>query len=69
MGAQLWNSQTGTIVLGNEINCFPLHIKFKVHGSSIMEFPDWVQVKEKHYRDLKDVYRRQKLRTDFFQTF
>ena len=37
--AQLWNSQTGAIVLGNEINCFPLHIKFKVQGSSIMEFP------------------------------
>ena len=28
-------------------NSFPLHIKFKVHESSIMEFPDWVQVKEK----------------------
>ena len=36
-----------TIVLGNQINCFPLHIKFKVHGSSIMEFPDWFQVKVK----------------------
>ena len=36
-----------TIVLGTQINCFPLHIKFKVHGSSIMKFPDWVQVKEK----------------------
>ena len=24
-----------------------VHIKFKVHGSSIMEFPDWVQVKVK----------------------
>ena len=22
-------------------------MKFKVHGSSSMEFPDWVQVKEK----------------------
>ena len=35
------------IVLGNQINCFPLHIRFKVHGNSIMEFPGWVQVKEK----------------------
>ena len=26
---------------------FLSHIKFKVHRSSIMEFPDWVQVKEK----------------------
>ena len=34
-------------MIGNQINCFPLHIKFKVQGSSIMEFPDWVQVKEK----------------------
>ena len=24
-----------------------LHTKFKVHGSSIMEFPDWVQVQIK----------------------
>ena len=39
-----------TIVLGNQINWFTSHIKFKVHGSSIMEFPDWVQVKEKHYK-------------------
>ena len=38
-----------TIVLGNQINCFPVHIKFKVHGSSIMKFPDWVQVKKTHY--------------------
>ena len=36
-----------TIVLGNQINCFTLHIIFKVHGSSIMEFPDWVKVKVK----------------------
>ena len=28
------------IVLGNQINCFLLHIKFKVYGSSIMKFPD-----------------------------
>ena len=36
-----------TIVLGNQINCFPLRIKFKVQESSVMEFLDWVQVKEK----------------------
>ena len=36
-----------TIVFGNQINYFPSHIKFKVNGSSIMEFQDWVQVEEK----------------------
>ena len=41
-----------TIVLGNQINRFPLHIKFKVHRSSIMEFPDWFKLKRKHYKDV-----------------
>ena len=31
-------------MLNREFTYF-LHIKFKVHGSSIMEFPDWFQVK------------------------
>ena len=55
------------IVLGDQINCFPLHIKFKVRGSSIMVFPDWVQVKEKTQYIL--VLKVTKFREDWLNRF
>ena len=36
-------------------------IKFKVHGNSIMEFPDWVQVKEKTLYPVLDTFRLLKI--------
>ena len=38
-------------IIANQVNCFPLNIKLNVHESSIMEFPDWDQVKEKNTID------------------